>query len=87
MLRTLEFKLGWVSEAEFEAVWRPIDEATGKTSPMLWCFDSDFTSAYWQARTYFGWADDNPSQTVKGFVQTAGGNNRFEKQFKLTSVI
>lgn len=52
ILRTCNFTLGWVSEAEFEASFRPIMEG-GLRKVIYCCFDPDATG-YRQAKTYMG---------------------------------
>jgi hypothetical protein len=52
-LRTLEFMLEWLTEAELEASFRPMAEALGETGIVYCCFDPEAT-AYRQARTYMG---------------------------------
>lgn len=52
-LRTLDFTLAWQSEAAFEASFRPLIEAVGKTKLVYICFDPEATT-YRQARTYMG---------------------------------
>jgi len=53
ILRTLAFTLGWMSEAEFEASFRPMLEKKGKRGAVYCCFDPDATT-YRQAKTYLG---------------------------------
>ena len=68
----------WLTEAEVEGDFAPLDELVGKTTPILTCFDPEAT-AYRQRRTFFGTLEDNPVITKIGF-------NRFEKQFQILSV-
>lgn len=51
--RTLDFALGWQTEAEFEASFRPLVEGLGQRSVVYCCFDPT-DSSYRQARTYMG---------------------------------
>ena len=53
ILRTMSFTLGWMSEAEFEASFRPMLEKKGKRGAVYCCFDPDPTT-YRQAKTYLG---------------------------------
>ncbi len=59
ILRSLRFKLGWLTDAEYEQQIRPMMEALGKRRVLLCCFDPD-AGPYRQARTYMGWLRDNP---------------------------
>lgn len=52
VMRTLNFKLSWVSEAVFETRFRRI-MALGKRGPVYICFDPEATT-YRQDKTYFG---------------------------------
>lgn len=51
--RTLDFALGWQTEAEFEASFRPLIEELGRRGVIYVCFDPSETT-YRQAKTYFG---------------------------------
>ncbi len=53
IIRSLGFKLSWMSEAEFETNFRPFMEQMGMRGFIHCCFDPDPT-AYRQAKTYFG---------------------------------
>lgn len=53
VLRTLGFTLGWLSEAEYEASFRPMIEQLGTRGLVYCCFDPEPT-AYRQRKTYFG---------------------------------
>ena len=77
-LRTLAYKLSWLTEDEMETLIQPLDEAMGRTTPYLTCFDPDPTVKR-QRRTFFGWNESNPSIGKVGF-------NRFERSFELLSL-
>lgn len=78
ILRTLAFKLGWVTTADFETKWRPLLER-GRRQITLWCFDPE-ASAYRQARTYLGFTGPNPA--------TGGvGVDKYEMDLEVRSLI
>jgi hypothetical protein len=77
-LRTLAYKLGWMSEAEMETQTAVLDEAMGRTTPALFCFDPAPTT-YRQRRTFFGWHEDNSEIVKIGF-------DRFERQYQVLSL-
>jgi hypothetical protein len=52
VMRTLSFKLAWISEAAFEGQFRRIMNLTKRT-PVFICFDPEATT-YRQDKTYFG---------------------------------
>ena len=53
MMRSLNFTLGWMSEAEYEASFRPMFEKVGRRGAVYICFDPD-SSTYRQSKTYLG---------------------------------
>lgn len=53
IMRTATFTLAWVTEAEFEASFRPMIEKLGKKGVVFVAFDPDPTT-YRQAKTYMG---------------------------------
>jgi hypothetical protein len=53
IIRSLGFKLSWMSEAEFETNFRPFMEQMGMRGFIHCCFDPEPT-IYRQAKTYFG---------------------------------
>lgn len=59
MLRTLNFRLGWVDREEHRTLFEPMFRRIGKRNPVLWCFDPE-ASIYRQSHTYFGWMKQNP---------------------------
>jgi hypothetical protein len=77
-LRTLEYTLGWASEAEAETMLAPLDELLGRTSPYLTCFDPEPT-LYRQRRTFFGWNEEMPSIGKVAW-------NRYERNFQVLSL-
>jgi hypothetical protein len=80
IMRALKFKLGWLSETDFETKFRPLDEKLGRRGIAFWCFDPAANS-YRQARTYLGWLKDPP-------YATGGVNNtRYSKDYSILSVI
>lgn len=59
VLRSVGFTMGWVSEAEFETMFRPLSEKLGRRGIVFVCFDPEATT-YRQARTYLGVFDKLP---------------------------
>lgn len=59
IMRSISFRLRWMTEAEHELTWGPFDEQVGRTGIAYWCFDPDAT-VYRQRRTYMGWNRENP---------------------------
>lgn len=53
IFRTIDFTLGWVTEAEFEASFRPMIETLGSRGVVYLCFDPEATT-YRQSKTYLG---------------------------------
>lgn len=43
VLRTLLFRLQWVSDEEFWTLWAPLMQSKGKRQLVYWCFDSEAT--------------------------------------------
>ena len=80
IMRSLAFKLGWMTETEFETMFRPIMETLGKRRVALWCFDPT-AGPYRQARTYFGWLRDVPYATGGTAV------TRYEMEFQIRSMV
>jgi hypothetical protein len=76
--RATDYKLAWLTEAEAEEYISPMDEDVGKTSPLFVCFDPQ-ASIYRQRRTFFGFNEDQPGITQRGF-------DRFERDFSFLSV-
>lgn len=80
IFRTLAFKLGWLSEVDFETKMRPLIEKLGKRRVALWCFDPT-PNAYRQTKTYLGWLRNSPTAT--------GGilGGRYESEFEILSMV
>ena len=76
--RGLIFRLQWISEAEMEELFSPVDEATGKTDPLYLCFDPE-PSIYRQRRTMFGFNEEMPAYTKVGA-------NRHNREFRFLSL-
>lgn len=53
VFRTISFTLGWQTEAEIEARFRPMVEKLGKRGIVYLCFDPEATT-YRQSKTYMG---------------------------------
>lgn len=78
--RTIDFTLGWQSEAEFEASFRPMAEALGKRGVVYLCFDPEPTT-YRQARTYLGFFDKAP------FAKGIRKPRTFSQDYSIVSMI
>lgn len=78
-LNRLGFTMAWMTEAEHEQTFAPLQRRLGRTNPCLLCFDPDAT-VYRQGRTYFGTMADVGRPRKVGF-------NRFEKRFEIASII
>jgi hypothetical protein len=77
-LRAIQYTLAWITEAEMEEMFSPMDEEVGRTSPLFLAFDPEATE-YRQRRTFFGFNEDQPSLTKRGY-------NRFERSFQFLSL-
>lgn len=60
ILRTLDFKISWVSEVDWETLWQPLLQYLGKRRVALWCFDPE-AGPYRQGRTYMGYVRPQPA--------------------------
>lgn len=60
VLRSLNFRLSWVSAAEYEASFRRIIERLGKSNVIYVCFDPDAAAAR-NDKTYLGWLRQLPA--------------------------
>lgn len=78
-LRTLNFKLSWVSETAFEDSFRGV-LALGKRYPVYICFDPEAT-VYRQDKTYFGLFGQPP------FAQQGKKPRNFIMEFAVKSFI
>lgn len=54
VLRTLQFRLAWLTESEFETSFRPMIEALAMRGISFWCFDPE-PNAYRQAKSFLGY--------------------------------
>lgn len=77
-LRTIDFTLDWMTEAEWESKFAPMVYSVGETEALYCCFDPAAT-AYRQNRTYFGQFRKAPYARGRRKIQTYGG------EFKLRS--
>lgn len=80
IFRTVEFTLGWVSEAEYEASFRPLVENAGKRGIVYVVFDPQ-PSSYRQARTFMGVLDKPP------FAKGIRKPRTFELDWSIVSMI
>lgn len=80
VLRTVAFTLGWTSEAEYEASFRPMIEKLGKRGIVYVVFDPSPT-AYRVKRTYMGVFDKPPG--TKGIRKP----RTYTQDFEITSMI
>lgn len=78
-LRTLTFQMSWITEAEMETSFRPLDEAVGLTGEVLWVFDPD-AGSYRHDRMYYGYQREKSSITKRAY-------NMFQKEFSIVSMI
>lgn len=83
IMRKLNFRLGWMSESDFETKFRPLVETLGKRRVALWCLDPT-ANVYRQARTYFGWIR-NP--VVATHIANTGDGPRFQKDLEILSMV
>lgn len=59
IFRTIDFTLGWETEATFQSKIRPMLEKLGKRGVVWFCFDPE-PGIYRQAKTYMGWFQKVP---------------------------
>lgn len=83
IFRTLDFRLGWQTEADFETLFQPLMQKLGKRGVALWCFDPT-SSVYRQSKTYLGWMRGALAATHS--TQTPAGI-RYEQEFDILSMI
>lgn len=81
--RTLLFRMGWMSEADFETMFRPLIEKLGKRGVAYWCFDPT-SSAYRQAKSYFGWLRN---ALVATHSRDTPAGIKYEQEFDILSMI
>lgn len=79
VLRTLLFRLGWVSEEEFLDKWAALGErnADGTKKLLLWCFNPEATVRR-QTNTYLGYMSRDPF--IRG--NDVGTRNTMDVQFR-----
>lgn len=83
VMRTLAFRFGWLSEEDFETMFRPMVKRLGRRGVALWCLDPQ-ESVYRQDKTYFGWIR-NP--IVARHVLNTTDGPRFQKEFEILSMV
>lgn len=59
VLRTLLFRLGWTTEAEYFEKWAPLVSAKGRRQIVYWCFDPQ-NHAYRQDKSFLGYFGRDP---------------------------
>jgi hypothetical protein len=80
VLRTLQFRLAWLTEAEYQEQFRPMIEALASRGISYWCFDPEPTT-YRQAKTYLGYFGPPP------FARGAAKPKTFDQEYKIRSLI
>ncbi|MEA3044592.1 MAG: hypothetical protein QOH47_2430 [Sphingomonadales bacterium] len=80
--RTLSFRLGWLSEADYETKFGPMEEALGKRGVVLWCFDPT-SGVYRQRKTYFG---RMRNALVATHARDTPAGIRYDKEFEILSM-
>lgn len=80
--RTLNFRLGWLSEADYETKFGPLEELLGKRGVALWCFDPT-SSIYRQRKTYIGWLRN---ALVATHARDTPAGIRYDKEFDILSM-
>lgn len=63
--RNVEFPLSWISEAEFEAKWRDLDQLVGTTDPVL-ALPNPKASVYLNDRIAYGEIVDMRAEMMRG---------------------
>lgn len=74
IFRTVDFTLGWLSEADFESKFRPLVDTVGKRRLVFWCHDPT-ANAYRQLKSYLGWLKE-PRPVIVG--QNAVGKHSLD---------
>jgi len=82
IFRTLSMRFGWMSEADYETMFRPLIEALGKRGVAYWCFDPA-SSTYRQAKSYLGWLRN---ALVATHSRNTPSGVRYQQQFDLLSM-
>lgn len=80
IMRTVGFTLNWMTQAEWETLFRPLVERVGTSRPVYLCFDGDPT-VYRQAKSYLGIMKKAPFATGKRNPKFYGG------EYQILSVI
>lgn len=80
IMRTKQFSLNWLTEAEWEGEIGPMVEALGTSGPVYCCFDAT-ENAYRQRRTYYGKFQKAPYARGKRMPNTFGA------EFQILSLI
>jgi hypothetical protein len=80
--RSLTFRLGWLSEADFETKFGPMMEALGKRGVALWCFDPT-SGVYRQRKTYFGFIR---SALVATHSRDTPAGIRYDQEYDILSM-
>lgn len=80
--RTLLFRLGWLSESDFETKFAPLVKALGKRGAALWCFDPT-SSVYRQDKTYFGYLRN---ALVATHSRDTPAGIRYDQEFEILSM-
>jgi hypothetical protein len=63
--RKVEFPLSWISEAEYEAKWRDLDQLVGTTDPVL-ALPNPKASRYLNDRIAFGEITNMRGELMRG---------------------
>ena len=79
--RTLNFKLSWLTEAEYRASFAPLAANRGKRKVAFWCFDPT-ANAYRQDNCYLAWFKQAPP-----FAQAAQKPGSYAMEFSILSLI
>lgn len=80
VLRTLLFRLAWLTEAEYMASFKPILERYGRRALTYWCFDPE-SHAYRQDKSYLGYFRQDP------FVRGNQRPREFTMEFQLRALL
>ncbi|CDO34027.1 hypothetical protein [Novosphingobium sp. KN65.2] len=80
VLRTLLFRLSWLTEAEYFATFAPLAEALGNSGISFWCFDPEST-VYRQQKTYLGYFGRAP------FARGGVKPRTYAQEYQIRSII
>jgi hypothetical protein len=81
--RTLSFRLGWMSEVDFETKFGPLQARLGKRGVALWCFDPT-SGVYRQSKTYLGWLRNT---LVATHSRDTPAGIKYDQQFEILSMV